>query len=271
MIEEKNSDNKQTGSGDLFALDTPEKHLDQVKSLIQSMYYNLDKLSRTVDRIQQEQKKELYKKMPGIEGVFDGCYLVADNGSKHEVPPNYAAKSRLVYGDRLKIVDEDGKKVFKQIQKPERKEVSGVLSKKEGKWYLLTDVGTYKVSDVAAEFNRVGLNEEAVGLIPENESNVPFAALDRVIRKEEPATTEKPQHMEKAQIKKGPKEELKPASPKQVKTKSIVTLSVKHREDKRDARREIKKPFVRVEKKTQPLPNPPKEFVAEILEDDDLR
>jgi hypothetical protein len=271
MSEEKNSDSRQTDTGDLFAQDSPEKRLDQVKSLIQSIYHNLDKLSRTVDRIQQEQKKELYKKMPGIEGVFDGFYLVADDSSKHEVPSNYAAKSRLVYGDRLKIVDEDGKKVFKQIQKPERKEVKGILSKKEGKWYLLTDVGTYKVSDVAAEFNRVGLNEEAVGLIPENQPNVPFAALDRVIKKEESVVVEKSHHVEKMQVREEPKKEFKPVPARQVKITKAIPLPVKPREDKKEDRKEVKKPFVRTEKSTEPVLNQSKEFVAGILEDDDLR
>lgn len=275
MFEEKNNDSQKADQADLFTQDTPEKRLDQAKNLIQSIYHNLDKLSRTVDKIQQEEKKELYKKMPGIEGVFDGFYLIADDGSRHEVPPNYAAKSRLVFGDRLKIVEEDGKKVFKQIQKPERKEVKGVLSKKEGKWYLLTDLGTYKISDVAAEFNRVALNEEAVGLIPENQSNIPYAALDRVIKKEEPVIAEKPTRPEvKVEPRKEePKKVFKPVivPAKQEKPKVAAPAPVKPKEEKKEVKKEIRKPFVRAEKKIEPAPDKSKEFVAGILEDDDLR
>lgn len=265
MLEEKDKIKTHSDSLDSFSIDAPEKRLDQVKSLIQSTYHNLEKLSRVIDRIQQDQKKELYKKMPGIEGVFDGVHLISDDGVKHEVPANYAAKSRLVFGDRLKIVEEDGKKVFKQIQKPERKEVKGVLSKKEGKWYLLTDLGTYKISDTAAEFNRVELNEEAVGLIPENQLKAPFAALDRVIKKEIQVASVQQQvhHDEKVVGKEKPTKNLKPVTIKVLKK----TVTEKPKEE----RREVKKPNETSVKKEEIKKEGPKEFVAGILEDDDLR
>jgi len=281
MFEEKNKTAQPSDLGDQFALDTPEKRLDQVKTLIQSLYHNLDKLSHTLDKIQQEQKKELYKKMPGIEGVFDGFCLMADDGSKHEVPANYAAKSRLVYGDKLKIVEEEGKKVFKQIQKPERQEVKGVLSKKEGKWYLLADQGTYKISDIAAEFNRVELNDEAVGLIPENQTNVPFAALDRVIKKGEVLIAEKPLPKMEKKIEKVREKEIINTQPKQIFTKPLSNVSrpsidkskfrkalpIKPKEERKEFRKPVEMPV----KKPLPPITTPREYVAGILDDDDLR
>jgi hypothetical protein len=285
MFEEKNKTTQQSDYSDLSTLDTPEKRLDHVKTLIQSLYHNLDKLSHTVEKIQQEQKKELYKKMPGIEGVFDGVCLTADDGSKHEVPANYAAKSRLVYGDKLKIVEEDGKKVFKQIQKPERQEVKGVLSKKEGKWYLLADQGTYKISDVAAEFNRVELNDEAVGLIPEKQTNVPYAALDKVLKKGESAVVDTAVHkdekkvekvVEKAKEKPVVHQQLKTifskpvpvvSKPSENRTKFSKPLPMKPREE----RKEFKRPIGTTVNKPAAQPEAPKEYVAGILDDDDLR
>lgn len=289
--ENKFKDSKAGGAYNDSSQDLPENRLDQVKSLVESLRHNLDKISRIVDKIQQDQKKEMYKKMPGIEGEFDGAYLVAEDGSKHEVPANYAAKSRLVYGDKLKIVEEDGKKVFKQIQKLDRKEVKGVLSKKEGKWYLLADEGTYKISDIAAEFNQVQLNEKAVALVPENQINAPFAALDRVLDRPEIAvpvakagqlvvgrsvqnsarpTSARPSVVEpkpvvapqiKLEKKEAPKVkvEIKPA----VKTAPTKKPPfIRPREEKK----EVKKP---VEVKTETPAQ--KEYVAGILEDDDLR
>ncbi|GIW69708.1 MAG: hypothetical protein KatS3mg101_0455 [Patescibacteria group bacterium] len=70
------------------------------------------------------------------------------------------------------------KSFLKQIDKVPRKKLEGVLSKKEGKWYLLSDGGTYRISDVAAEFHKAELNDKAVAYIPENIPNASFAALD---------------------------------------------------------------------------------------------
>ncbi|OGC49189.1 hypothetical protein A3A69_02500, partial [candidate division WWE3 bacterium RIFCSPLOWO2_01_FULL_37_15] len=114
--------------------------------------------ARRIIRQIEEIKSETYKQLPGIEGVFDGTYLVTQDGQKYEVPANYAAKSRLVYGDLLKMVEEEGKTMFKQIEKAPRKRIEGILNKKEGSWYILTDSGSYKISDNAAEFSRAEIN-----------------------------------------------------------------------------------------------------------------
>ncbi len=258
-------DNKDINFSDL---DTQEKKMEQIRSLIQSAFHNLEKISRIVDRIEQEERKEMYKKMPGAEGYFDGVFLVIDDGSKQEVPANYAAKSRLAYGDRLKIVEENGKKVFKQIQKVERKEVNGVLHKKEGKWYLLADSGTYKISDVAAEFNQAVLNDEAVGIIPADNANVPFAALDRVTKKEIVTKEEV-----KVPVKEVKKEEKPKTAEKKLEVK-VVTKPVeitKPTPKKENNRPVLGKPEPRIEIKQEVKPEPHKEFVANILEEDDLR
>ncbi len=135
--------------------------------------------SELLKKIEQGSGKS-YKDVPGIEGVFDGVSMISETGEKYEVPANYAAKSRIVYGDRLKLVEEGGKKLFKQISRVERKRIEGVLSQKDGKWFLLTDIGSYKISDVAADFNKAEINCDAVAFIPENDANASYAALDEV-------------------------------------------------------------------------------------------
>jgi hypothetical protein len=180
---------------DQVSLNTIEERLAHVQKLIQATSQNLDKISSILRKIESDREKELYKSLPGVEGVFDGTFMVADDGTKHEVPANYAAKSRIVFGDRLKMVEEDGKQLFKQVEKVERKKVNGVLTKKEGKWYLLADSGSYKVSDIAAEFNRAELNDEAVGIIPADNASAPYAALDMVNKKDAPVL--KPTKQEK--------------------------------------------------------------------------
>jgi len=112
--------------------------------------------------------------------------MTADDGQRFEVPANYAAKSRLVYGDRLKKIEENGATLFKQIVKVPRKKIQGILNKKEGMWYIITDAGSYKIADVAAEFNHAELHDEAEALIPETDANAPFAALDKILTQRAP-------------------------------------------------------------------------------------
>ena len=164
--------------------ETNEKSLDTLKRLVSAAYSNLERISHIIEKIEQEQRRELYKNIPGVEGVYDGQYLLGEDGKKYEVPANYAAKSRLVYGDKLKMIEEVGKTLFKQLEKVERKKLEGVLSKKEGKWYVLTNEGTFKISDVAAEFNNAALNEKAVVIVPAGNVTAEFAALDRIVRSE---------------------------------------------------------------------------------------
>ena len=61
-----------------------------------------------------------------IEGIFDGENMIGPDGKKYSVPPNYASKSKLVFGDRLKLIISDtGKFTYKQIGPVERRYVTG--------------------------------------------------------------------------------------------------------------------------------------------------
>lgn len=227
-----------------------QKKYDNVKKLIHSAFAQLEKVQNVVESMEQEDKKNYYQNIPGTEGYFDGQYLIADDGRKTEVPGNYAAKSRLVYGDRLKVFADTGKQVFKQITKAERKKIEGVLNKKEGKWVLLANEGTYKIADVAAEFNSAQLNDKASAYIPLDNPNVPFAALDRVLKTGAEREIVKP--------------ERKPAAYKEVEKK----VAVKPR-----AKAPARKPL-RAKKAEEPKEikeSPRKEFVDNIMEEDDLR
>src|SRR3989304_4536345 len=95
-----------------------ERGLDDLRKIVALTHSNLEKISRILDNIDKEKRKEMYKGMPGVSGYFDGVYLIGEDGSKYEVPANYAAKSRIVFGDTLKMIEEDGKKLFKKIAAP---------------------------------------------------------------------------------------------------------------------------------------------------------
>ncbi len=158
-----------------------KENINQIKKLIESTRRNLEKIESMVGRLGDSVDKPDYSDVPGVMGYFDGINLVGEDGNSYEVPANYAAKSRLVYGDKLKLIEQEGNKLFKQIEKVERKKCEGVLNKKEGKWYVITDSGSYRISDTAAEFNKVEVSDKAVVYIPAQNTN---AALDKVFNKE---------------------------------------------------------------------------------------
>lgn len=185
--------------------------LFRLKSELKSLEKHLN-IAMSVMKGLEEAEKKAFEEIPGLVGTFDGEYMVTESGEKYPVPSNYAAKSMLLFGDKMKMIEEDGKPFFKNIEKSEPKEVRGILSKKEDIWYILTDIGSYRISDTAAAFNNAQQNIEATALIPSNNPKVPFAALKSV--KGGPSNkgeTRKPTEVEKSR-------EVK-AAPSVVKTK----------------------------------------------------
>ncbi len=270
-----------------------EKSLDDLKRAVAAAYKSFERVSKIVENIEKEKKKVIYKSMPGVSGTFDGVNLICEDGSKLEVPANYAAKSRLVFGDTLKVIEENGTKLFKQIDKAERKKIEGVISKKEGHWYVLAGDGSYRISDIAAEFNRAELNDKAIAYIPEGNPNSPYAALDKVIKPGQPSVATDSTNAPAAvkPIVKFPEKKpvvqkeavspvASPASPAVPATPATSTSTV--------SKTVSTKPFLPPRKPAKPkeatiraeapkespkeTPKPvSKEFVANILEDDDLR
>lgn len=166
--------------------DFTNSRLESIYRMVEGTMHDLEKLKEALVALDKDTLREKYKDVPGVTGVYDGVHLVTEDGQKIEVPVNYAAKSRIVCGDTLKMIEEEGKQVFKQIEKIDRKKISGVLMKKEGKWHIISDLGTFRIADTAAEFQQAELSDEAIAFIPANNSNVPFAALDKVIKKAPP-------------------------------------------------------------------------------------
>lgn len=228
-------------------IDFDKERYEGAKRMIQAAMKNLERVSNYIEKMEQDERKEYYMGIPGVEGTFDGEYLVTEDGKKKVVPANYAAKSRLVYGDKLKLFKDGDKDIYKQIDRPERKKVEGILTKKEGKWYLLSDSGSYKISDVSAQFNDAQLNDEAEAFIPADNLKAPFAALDRI---------KKSKDIKEGREEKSKKEE-KPAPRKTFSKKVPTKKSVApKKKDEKEA------------KKSEEIS---KEFVAGILNDDDLR
>jgi hypothetical protein len=167
-----------------------ENRVQNIENLLKNAEKNLKKAEKLLETLNSDLKNS-FEDVPGTLGTFDGEYMITADGKKYEVNPNYSAKSMLVVGDNLKMIEEGDKKLFKQISKTPRKRLEGILNKKEGKWYALTDAGSYRVLDVAVEFRRGQMNDEIVVLVPESNLNSPYAALERLKNEREVETIAK--------------------------------------------------------------------------------
>jgi hypothetical protein len=256
-----------------------EKRVEQLGRAVSALQKDINKIKDILDMASVDAKADKYKDMPGVAGVFDGIGLVTEDGKKIEVPANYAAKSRLISGDKLKVVDEGGKQIFKQVGKVDRDKVTGVVSKKEGKWFVLTDLGSFRLADVAVDFNKVSFGDEIRVVVPIGGSDADFAALDKVLTQKRGPTEDSKESVrnisegeKKVEPKPEPKPVAKPApaapkpAPRKVEKKAYA------------APKPAPKPVPAAPKPApRPAPATPKPAAVEpkkdvpVLDDDDLR
>jgi len=76
-----------------------------------------------------------------VEGHFDGENMIGDDGKIYAIPANYASKTKLVVGDRMKrILTDTYREVYKVIQKAAAKRVVGMFTMDEtGEFVVLVD------------------------------------------------------------------------------------------------------------------------------------
>src|SRR5690606_18295780 len=126
----------------------------------------------------------------GVIGIFDGEFMVESDGKKHQVPPNYASKSMLVTGDTIKmVVDPNGGQTkYKQIAKVERLKTEGVLVKKDGKYEVLSEEGSFKVLSASIKHYDGEVGDTVKIQYPKNHVKGGWAAVVKVIHANETPT-----------------------------------------------------------------------------------
>jgi len=108
-----------------------------------------------------------------VEGYFDGENMIGDNGQIYPVPQNYASKSQLIIGDRMKWMLTPEREIFKLIQPASRERVTGTFSIEGDSYVVLVD--TYaepiKILKASATYamKNLGLQvgDEVVLIIPQ--------------------------------------------------------------------------------------------------------
>ncbi len=174
-------------------IEAAEQSLARAQSLledtpIQKAAGNADILERAkaVGKISVEDKTKI------IEGIFDGQNMISPDGKQYSVPANYASKSKLVEGDRLKLtIMPDGSFVYKQIGPVERVRLIGSLIRDEAtnEYLVLSADRTFRVLLASVTYFKGEVGDEVVVLVPKTQSGE-WAAVENVIKKietDEPA------------------------------------------------------------------------------------
>lgn len=180
----KDSESKQTQIE--FSLESLTLPKSSILNILEDLRV-IKKRFNHIENILKESERAQYRPsidMPGITGKFDGESMVTSEGVKMSVPKNYAAKSLLVYGDELKRMEQDGKEAYKILTKVDRKKIEGLLSKKDGRYVILSDAGTFNLSKNAVEFRNIKQGEWVSAVIPEKGPHGDFAAVDKIIKKD---------------------------------------------------------------------------------------
>ena len=120
-----------------------------------------------------------------LEGRFSGEKMIGDDGHEYNVPPNYASKSKLVTGDRMKLtITHNGAFIYKQIGPIERKRVIGALNfdSEHNRWTVESPEGTYRVLPASISFYKGKPGDEVILFVPE-QAGAEWGAVDQLIAK----------------------------------------------------------------------------------------
>ena len=124
-----------------------------------------------------------------IEGIFNGENMVGPEGKTFPVPANYASKSKLVEGDKLKLsVAEDGSFIFKQIGPVERKKLVGTLSFEDNTYSVMAEGKRYSLLYATVTFHKAKPGDQVTIVVP-TEGNSNWAALENIIHDVAPTDT----------------------------------------------------------------------------------
>lgn len=81
-----------------------------------------------------------------VEGVFTGESMLGSDGNTYPVPQNYASKSHLVQGSKLKaIIGDDGKITYKIIEEMPHETKVGLIAANRDKFQVIADGKAYNV------------------------------------------------------------------------------------------------------------------------------
>lgn len=160
---------------------TAEKSLKNAKKLLTDLIKDneLD-LNKTVNLDTSGLHSYNSENSQIIEWVFTGEDMYGVDGNKYPIPANYASKSKIVQGDKLKLtIAANGKMLYKQILPIERETIIWLLSEDKWKYQAVANWKTYDLLTAAVTHCWANIWDSLVLIIPKWK-DATFAAIDNV-------------------------------------------------------------------------------------------
>lgn len=118
-----------------------------------------------------------------VEGIFTGESMLGSDGNTYPVPQNYASKSLLVQGSRLKaIIAANGKISYKIIEEIAYETKLGIVTKAWEKFQITTDKNTYNVLTAAITFHKCSIGDTVNIRIPKGKEAT-YAVIENLVPK----------------------------------------------------------------------------------------
>lgn len=168
-----------------------DKNLKELKILLDEAEGKVAAAKRILfEQVYQEQAKNLDIISNGtlgpntvVEGVFDGEEMIDATGKKYPVPSNYASKSKLIPGDKLKLtITTDGTFVFKQIGPVDRKRMVGTLSGVGDRWHVNSEGKKYNVLSASVTYFHAKSGDKVTIIVPKV-GECDWAAVENCLNK----------------------------------------------------------------------------------------
>ncbi|ATU05288.1 hypothetical protein BKN14_02420 [Candidatus Gracilibacteria bacterium HOT-871] len=175
-------ENKKTIEAIVDFIVTAEKSIKNAKKLLKDLADSNDvDLKSEVDLSTKGLETYTNQESKIIEGVFTGAEMLGSDGNKYPVPANYASKSKMVQGDRLKLtIDKKGKMMYKQIAPIEREIKTGLVVKEKDKYQVIADGKTYDLLTAAVTHFKANIGDKISIIVPAGKTAT-FAAIEAVI------------------------------------------------------------------------------------------
>lgn len=169
-------------------MDQDDKKFAQVRKLLDGIEEKIQSVRRIMfEQVYQEEAENLDMITSGpitiIEGVFDGQEVIDKDGVKYKVPTNYASKSKLVAGDKMKLnISLDGAYTFKQIGPVERKRLIGKLQKIADRWQIVCEGKKYQCLASSITYFKAKVGDKVSIIVPKV-GEADWAVVENLIEK----------------------------------------------------------------------------------------
>jgi len=118
-----------------------------------------------------------------LHGEFDGEHMKSKDGQLYPVPANYASKSKVVEGDRLKLtIEPDGAFVYKQVGPVDRRRARGIFGiDEQGHCVVRAEEKEYRILLASVTFYHIDPGDDVTILLPA-EGEAHWGAVEHVLK-----------------------------------------------------------------------------------------